>query len=177
MRLRLASVPWLALALIASCSTSRQPNPTSSPATSLTSPTIKCSEQLRKTFAEASGSAPLTVEADVSAGYTTCDYKTAATPAASCTAATVSINTAPQAFTDFNRWVVETTQNAGSGPVGHAPEQINGIGLLADWVPATLLFETATQTRWIAVQLTCMSPAPKDLALATDLAQAALSAR
>lgn len=141
----------------------------------LSSPTIECAAAFDALFAQAAGTKNVTFESQVTSGYTRCDYKAVATTGAGCSAATVSVDTAPQAFKDFNRWVVETTQNAGGGPPGHAPEQINRIGVLADWVPATQLFETGTEDHWITVQLSCKSSDAQALQLAEALAKAALS--
>jgi hypothetical protein len=118
------------------------------------------------------------VQADVSAGLSTCGYRTRGAKTGACPAASVTINTNPQPFKDFQRWVVETTQNAGTARLGadFTPQQVDGIGIEADWVPATYLFETANNERWIAVQLTCPSPAPANLTLAKTLARAALAA-
>jgi hypothetical protein len=187
-RLRLSSIPCLAVALIAACSSSTTgPQPTgsagqtrsgaaSSSPPSEVSETIACTDQLAAPFAASVKPGSVTFKTEVAPGYTRCDYQSGSASSGACTAASVSIDTAPQAFTDFDRWVVETTQNAGSGPAGHAPEQVNGIGLLADWVPATQLFETGTETRWIAVQLTCPAADAKALGLAEALARSALSA-
>ena len=132
---------------------------------------------MRAAFSSASGSKPTLVRADVAVDYTKCDYRAAA-GTTGCPVASVTINTEPQAFADFNRWVVETVQNAGGvAGAGLAPQEVDGIGVLADWVPDKLTFETATETRWIAVYLTCPSPGPGDLPLAEALARAALDAR
>ncbi|MCW2550161.1 MAG: hypothetical protein JWN96_4621 [Mycobacterium sp.] len=183
-----AIVGCLAVVLLCACSASHPRSSGSPPSTaapsvaasslsSVASPTINCPEQLRATFAQVASRNPVTVHADVASGFTKCDYRTGVASPVACTAASVTINTAPQAFKNFNRWAVETTQNAGAGPgPGLAPEQINGIGVLADWVPATQLFETATETRWIAVQLTCAPGERKALLLAEALARAGLNA-
>jgi hypothetical protein len=183
---RFATISWLAIVLIAGCSTSHShpihpsvpqaPSSAASSAASAASLTIACTDQLAAPFVAAVTPGPVTSKAEVSPGYTRCDYQTASASAQACTAATVSIDTAPQAFTAFNRWVVETTQNAGGGPAGHAPELIHGIGVLADWVPVTQLFETGTETRWVTVQLTCPAGDPNALALGEALARAALGA-
>jgi hypothetical protein len=90
----------------------------------------------------------------------------------------MTIDTNPQAFKDFQRWVVETGQTASTGSGDTlAPHQIDGIGVEADWVPGTLTFETATEFRWVAVRLTCARSGPQNLALAETLARTALTAR
>ena len=122
--------------------------------------------------------ATTTVASDVTPGFTTCDYRTRAGKDRGCTAATVTINTNPQSLKNFQRWAVETALFAGAGPGNDmAPQQINGIGIEADWVPGIRTFETATNSRWIAVRLTCATSGPDALALAKALAREALAAR
>jgi hypothetical protein len=162
-----------ALVLLTACSTARRSTP---PVQSSRPPTIGCTDQLRAAFSSASRSKPILVRADVAVDYTKCDYRLAA-GTSGCPIASVTINTEPHAFADFNRWVVETVQNAGGvAGAGLAPHEVDGIGVLADWVPDKLTFETATETRWIAVYLTCPSAGPRDLSLAEALARAALNA-
>ena len=138
---------------------------------------IRCPASPRDAFPAGGAAGAVTVQADVSVGFTTCNYGSAAASPGVCSAATLTIDTNPQAFKDFQRWVVETGQNALVG-VGDslAPHQIDGIGVEADWVPGTLMFETATASRWIAIRLMCSATAPRDLALAEALARAALAA-
>ena len=157
-------------------SSSAQSGPSHSQAKPL--PAISCPASLRHAFARGGAAGASTVHPDLGAGLSTCDYRAQARTADACSAATVTINTNPQPFKDFQRWVVETGQNAATGPGENlAPVAIMGIGIEADWVPGTLTFETATNSRWIAIRLTCPGADPKSLTLAEALARAALSAR
>ena len=100
-------------------------------------PAIRCPASLHDAFARGAASSAITVQADVSSGFSSCAYGSAAGKAKACSAASVTIDTNPQAFKDFQRWVVETGQNAGAGPGEDlAPEAIIGIGVEADWVLA-----------------------------------------
>ncbi len=136
-----------------------------------------CPAPLRTVFARAAG-APVRASAEASAGLIVCRYVAPAARGGRCTAASVSIFTGPQAYRDFSRWVVETTQNSSLGPgrPGLAPVQMGGIGLESDWVPATLTYEAATLTRWVAVMLTCPSSGAAELGLARSLTRPAISA-
>jgi hypothetical protein len=154
----------------------RQAQPTSQAQPTVSAlPSVACPPSLRGVLAR--GGAAVSVQADVTAGLTTCGYRTAGGKRA-CTAATVTINTNPQPFKDFQRWVVESAQNdttAHRGD-GYLPHAIDGIGIEADWVPAALDFETATNARWVAVRLTCPNSGRQTLSLAEDLARAGLAA-
>ena len=145
------------------------------PATASPLSSVSCPDSLGAAFSPR-GAATFTQE--VTPGLSTCSYHRRGPQAGACTAATVTINTSPQPFKDFQRWVVETTQNAGTARLGKdfAPQQVAGIGIEADWVPGTLTLETADNDRWIAVQLRCANPGPQSLALAKALARAALTA-
>ena len=110
-------------------------------------------------------------------GLATCRYATRRPAAHGCSGATVTINTAPQAFTDFDRWVVETAQNSSARGPAFAPVEVDGIGVEADWVPGTRLFETAEPGRWVVVSLVCPAdPQASDGAaeLAATLARIAI---
>ena len=138
---------------------------------------VPCSPSVRAAFAKGASGA-VSVQSDVTAGLTTCGYRTAAAKAGECTAATVTINTNPQPFKDFQRWVVESAQNDTTARLGdgYLPHAIDGIGIEADWVPAAQDFETATNARWVAVRLTCPNSGRQSLSLAEDLARAGLAA-
>jgi hypothetical protein len=138
-------------------------------------PSVACPQSLRAVLAR--GGAAVSAQADVTAGLTTCGYRTAG-GAHACTAASVTINTNPQPFKDFQRWVVESAQNDTTARLGdrYFPHEIDGIGVEAAWVPAALDFETATHARWVAVRLTCPSSGQQSLSLAEDLARAGLAA-
>ncbi len=122
------------------------------------------------------GDAAALASSDTSAGLIVCRYATRQTTSSTCTGASVTINTEPQAFKDFQRWVVETTQNSSSGSreAGLAPVTEAGVGLEADWVPATLTFEAGTPTRWVSVVLTCTARNSRQLPLAKRLAAVAI---
>jgi hypothetical protein len=167
-------VSLAAAGIVTGCSSSSASSPNAQPSVSPLA-SVTCPDSFGAAFAPR-GAATSTQE--VTAGLSTCSYDRRTPKAGACTAATVTINTNPQPFKDFQRWVVETTQNAGTARLGKdfAPQQVDGIGIEADWVPGTLTFETANNERWIAVQLRCPSSGPPSLALAESLAKAALTA-
>lgn len=117
----------------------------------------------------------MTGSRDVSTDLIVCHYAVAGrSRPGRCSGARVSINTGPQAYTDFRRWVDESVQNA-LHP-GSAPLPVAGIGLGADWVPADLTLEAGRTDRWVAVVLTCPTGASGARALATALARTAMTA-
>ncbi len=189
MRMAFATVGLAVASMLAACSSTPShrsvPQPSQTVPSTNAAPTspptqvraIACPAALGAAFSRGTGTSRSTFEDQVSAGLTTCSLRTLAGSSASCTGATVTINTNPQAFTDFNRWVVETAQN-GNVKTGTDlfPHQINGIGVEADWVPGTLTFGAATETRWVTVRLTCPPSAAQTLALAEALARPALPA-
>lgn len=139
---------------------------------------VACPAALRTAVAQAA-TASVSAKSDVTAGFTTCEYQAAAAKPGACSAATVTINTNPQPFKDFQRWVVETAQNDTTARLGdgYFPHEIDGVGIEAAWVPATQNFETANNERWIAVRLTCPDSGARSLALSKELARAALAAK
>jgi hypothetical protein len=162
------------------CSSSHSASPVAQATASTVPPlpSVACPASARTAFAKGVSSNAVSVQSDVTSGFSTCDYRTTAAAAGSCTAATVTINTSPQPFKDFQRWVVETAQNDTTAHLGdgYFPHEIDGVGVEAGWVPATRNLETANNERWIAVRLTCPKSGPQSLALAKDLARAALNA-
>jgi len=130
-------------------------------------------------FARDAAVADVSVHPSPAFELATCHYRARKVPHGHCGAATIQVNTAPQVFVDFQRWLVETGQTAAQSPnrasaAGHSPVQVNGVGIEADWVPADRLFETSTDKRWVAVKLNCRVPASRGLPLARRLAVAAL---
>jgi hypothetical protein len=150
----------------------QQGQPTASPR-----PSVACPAALRTAFARGGPASAVLVQSDVTAGFSTCDYKSTAAKAGMCTAATVTINTNPQPFKDFQRWVVETAQNDTTARLGdgYFPHEIDGVGVEAGWVPATQSLETANNERWVAVRLTCPNAGEQSLELAKSLARAAIA--
>lgn len=138
-----------------------------------------CPPALKAVFARSAGVGGVAVHASPAADLATCRYRARRVRSGHCGAVTVQVNTAPQVFIDFQRWVVETGQTAARSSIrrpGHSPVQVNGVRLEADWVPADLLFETATERRWVTVTLNCRVSAARGLPLARRLAVAALAA-
>jgi hypothetical protein len=166
------------LALLSACSssgTAAQITPTPSmPGTTSAAGPVRCPPALRTTFAGAARARTVAVHSDRSAGLLVCGYRDRQPARGRCSGASVSINTGPQALTDFHRWVDESVQNAGTS--GLAPVLVTGIGLAADWIPAKLTFETASAQRWVAVMLTCPATGASAKALASALARTALRA-
>ncbi len=186
MRMASLAVGLIVASVLAGCSSSpsRQSRPQPAPTTRAAQPSppgqpraIACPASLGAAWSQGTGVSVSTFEDEVSPGYTKCSLRTAAGHPTACTTATVSIDTNPQAFTAFNRWVDETAQNGDvESGTDLFPHQINGIGLEADWVPGTLTLGTATQTRWVSVRLTCTAAGAQPLALAEALARPALTA-
>lgn len=107
----------------------------------------------------------------------TCTYTATPTARRGCTKAEVEINTDPQAFRTFQRWTVETGQNAmWSSQPALDPRPVMGIGIEAEWVPATLTFETATMNTWVAVFLTCPVRSAQDRRLGAAMGKVGLAA-
>lgn len=116
----------------------------------------------------------MTTSSDATAGLLTCRLRARSPRSGACSSAIVTINTGPQAFTDFNRWVDESVQNANQP--GLAPVLVPGIGTAADWVPGRLTLEAARTDRWVAVFLTCPHGGRPAEQLAESLARGALAA-
>src|SRR5216684_8741107 len=169
-----------AMAILAGCSSATAPSPVrTSGSTSTTSATTapttaappECPAALRDAFAAAAKTGAVVVYANGSPGYISCDYHDQEAASGTCTGATVTINDQPQAYKDFQRWVVESGQTAGQGNQPDlAPVQENaGIGIESDWIQPKLNFEAASFDRWVAVFLVCPTPSAAYLLLAEDL--------
>ena len=101
----------------------------------------------------------------------TCRYQSARPAAGHCSRVVVSVNTEPQAFKAFDRWNVETGQNAmWSHDPKLAPVPVAGVGIQADWVPRLHELGAASSTTWVAVVLTCPTEGAAVLTLAKALA-------
>jgi hypothetical protein len=97
--------------------------------------------------------------------------------ASNCTGAIIVINTESLAFTDFQRWTVETGQNSmWTHDPALNPRPVKGIGVEAEWVPEQRTFETASFSAWIAVFLTCPTRPSGAGALGAALGRAGLAA-
>ena len=86
------------------------------------------------------------------------------------------INSAAQAFVDFNRQVTEQAQNSSiPGRKGLAPREITAprLGLEVDWVPARRMLDTGSPGRWVTIVLSCRPGATGLLPAALALARAA----
>jgi hypothetical protein len=138
-----------------------------------------CPASFEKTLRTASDGAPFTLTSQRTSHLITCAYHASAhsrTDTASCTQTKILINTEPQAFTAFNRWTVETGQNSiWSGTPALAPRPVPGIGIEAEWVPASLELGTGDATTWASVILTCPANAQAVRVLAEKLAIEALA--
>jgi len=153
--------------------------PAAAPARPAASAQASCPPALKAAFARDAGVARVSVHPSPAFELSTCHYRARKVPHGHCGAATIQVNTAPQVYRDFQRWLVETGQTAAQSPnrasaVGRSPVQVNGVGIEADWVPADRLFETSTDKRWVTVTLNCRVPASRGLPLARRLAVAAL---
>lgn len=138
-----------------------------------------CPPSLKRAFARDAGVADVSVRANPAFELATCHYRASKARPGHCGAATIQVNTAPQPYRDFQRWLVEIGQTAAQSSVhapGHSPVQVNGVGLEADWVPAPRIFSTATEKRWVTVTLNCQVSPARGQVLARRLAVAALTA-
>jgi hypothetical protein len=141
------------------------------------SATSVCPPSVLARFLSATGRPKATTTVQTSAGLVVCDYHATGVHPGRCAAVRVSVNTAPNAFRDFQRWSVETAQTADQSSRSTAsqhPVTVSGLGIEADWVPASRLLEAATLDTWIAVSLQCRLANRPGLALATSLGHAAL---
>lgn len=153
------------------------PAPATSSAVPPATAPAACPASLRTAFASAQRGRPVTTSTRRDPNLLLCGYRAAAASATACRAATVSINTEPQAFQAFNRWSVETGQNASWGhDPSLAPQPVSGVGLLAEWVPKTHTLGTASVNTWVMVSLTCAASMPQPPSLALDLGRAGLAA-
>jgi hypothetical protein len=132
---------------------------------------------MRAIVAKADPRAAVTTSVQHALDLITCGYRLRRTTPAACSRASVIINTQPQAFKAFDRWTVETGQNSmwTHNPALN-PVPVSGIGVLAEWVPGTATFETATARTWVAVFLTCPEHAVGALTLGKALGRAGLAA-
>jgi hypothetical protein len=195
--MRRAVVVIAAIGVLAGCASSSDPSPTApttSPATSPTSlgevdgipiPGPEVSVAIPVILAPTS--CPSTLPALLPGSYSVtsrhssylliCTYQNRHPVASACTKAEVEINTDPQAFKAFQRWTVETGQNSmWSHNPALNPRPVNGIGVEAEWVPATQTFEASTMNTWVAVFLRCPIRTPRDKPLAAALGRAGLAA-
>jgi hypothetical protein len=140
--------------------------------------TAGCQASVRARFLSAAGRPTATTTVQTSAGLAVCEYRTTGVRPGRCPAVRVSVDTAPNAFRDFQRWLVETTQTASQSSKSTAsqhPVTVAGLGIEADWVAANRLLDAATMDIWISVSLQCGIANRPGLALATSLGHAALA--
>jgi hypothetical protein len=158
--------------------------PTTRAATPAADLPARCPAALGDLIARRTGAAVTAPRTQRSSGLLRCSYAArrsaagpAGNPAASnCSGATVVINTESQAFTDFQRWTVETGQNAmWAHNTALNPRPVKGIGVEAEWVPERTTFETASLAAWVAVFLTCPARHPGARALGAALGRVALT--
>lgn len=138
-----------------------------------------CLPAVRAVYARSLPPTVIRARESQSLGLVTCRFRATKAGAGRCGGVTVMLNTAPHAYQDFQRWLVETGQTAAQSSIrrpGAFPVEVRGVGLEADWVPGGLLFEAATPRRWVTVTLNCAIPSGRGLSLARALAQAAISA-
>jgi hypothetical protein len=139
--------------------------------------TAGCQASVRARFLSAAGRPTATTAAQTSAGLAVCEYRATGVSTGRCAAVRVSVDTAPNAFRDFQRWLVETAQTANQSSKSMAsqhPVTVAGLGIEADWVAADRLLDAATMNTWISVSLLCRMANRPGLALATSLGRAAL---
>jgi hypothetical protein len=89
--------------------------------------------------------------------------------------AVANVDTAPQAFFRLERTAVEAAQNFTSPRVVAPPEQITGLGLDADWFPASEQLMTTDGVRLITVSVSWPNtPAARKRGLAEAVARSYL---
>jgi hypothetical protein len=149
------------------------PPPYSPPPATVVPGPSSCPTSFRATL-EANGGR-YTIKTDRATHLLTCSYRSAHA-SAGCSAATVTVNTEPQAFRAFDRWNVETGQNS---MWGHdpklAPVPISGIGIEAEWVPRLHELGAANATTWVSVVLVCSADESSAVTLAKALAKRGLA--
>jgi hypothetical protein len=188
------AVVVVSLAVLAGCSSASDPSskdsaglgevdgiPIPGPQTSSAIPVIEaptsCPTTLLAIWSASGVGATSAVQSKRSPHLLTCTYSDAAGHRGACAKAAVLINTDPQAFKTFQRWTVETGQNAmWTHTPSQNPRPVRGIGIEAEWVPASRTFETATMDTWVAVFLTCPVRTARDRPLAIALGKAGLAA-
>jgi hypothetical protein len=141
------------------------------------STTSGCPPSVRSRFIAASGRPTATSTVVITDGLAVCEYRATRVRAGHCAAVRVSVDTAPSAYRDFQRWVVETAQTADQSShasPGLHPVTVNRLGVEADWVASDRLLGAATLDRWVSVVLQCRLGDGPGLALATSIGRAAL---
>lgn len=144
------------------------PGPGSTPAPTPPPELVACPDAARRIVAGTAGGAAVRIVVDRTRGLTTCDYRprgprsSAVRDGLSCSGARLTVNTAPQAYVDFHRFVDEQVQNASIGGPGHAPVAIHApeVGPEVDWIPALQTLQAGRPGRWITVVMDCDRTAP-----------------
>jgi hypothetical protein len=134
------------------------PTPYVSPTVQVVDGPATCPAAFGSTLTAVSDGARFTVATELASHLITCRYaRTTSLPFRStgCTSATILVNTEPQAYNAFSRWVVETGQNAmWTSTPSLAPRPVGGLGIRAEWVPGELEVATGSSTTWVSVSLT-----------------------
>jgi len=86
----------------------------------------------------------------------------------------VTVDTAPQASTRFERWVVERGQAYLGAPRAQLPQVLSGIGDGAAWVPAAHELRTTAHDRLVTVVVAHAAHGTSARATAIGFARAAL---
>lgn len=102
----------------------------------------------------------------------TCDYRAAGARGADVR---VTVDTAPQALTRFERWVVERGQAYLGAPQAELPHVLEGIGEGAAWVPAARELVAVGNGRLVTVLVRRGEPSRPLRATAVKVARAALA--
>lgn len=194
MRLRPVAIAALAAAAVTACSSSvGHPHAASSPTNVVDGITIPppyvapavtvvpAPTSCPRAFMAALNAAPtggrFTQRTQRAPDLLTCSYQNVRPAARHCSKVVVTVNTEPQAFKAFDRWNVETGQNAmWSHDPTLQPVPVLGVGIEADWVPKLHELGAANDTTWVSVVLTFPGGAPSGLPLAEVLATAGLAA-
>jgi hypothetical protein len=120
--------------------------------------------------------APIKLNVQHSQGEITCDYSAPHAPSDGCRATRVIVNTEPDAYAGFYRWIDEGQQNSmWSTTAANAEVPVSGIGTLAEWVSGQQTFETGDPTTWVSIYLTCSHARSDGETLAAALARAGLA--
>jgi hypothetical protein len=137
-----------------------------------------CPTTFAATLSSAAHGLGYTLDPQLSWHLLSCAYRAVqAPPPGDCKAAKIIVNTEPQAFKAFDRWNVETGQNAmWTNNPALQPTPIAGIGIEAEWAPALLELGTGNDTAWVSVILSCPANTPPVLELAKQLAVQGLEA-
>jgi hypothetical protein len=107
-----------------------------------------------------------------SAGDVTCLFKATSPHGGAPEAMSVRVQSGPRAIVGFDTQIAHLTQFPVAGQI---PQQVNGVGTEADWLPGVRKLLARSTARFVTVAVLAHgNGAPSDLQAASQVAQAAL---